>query len=493
VEVLRRQTLYLKYRLLTLFDGMQGERTPEYDPSQNVVFGPRGVLVALPELEAVNPDDRGLIEVAVYRGPGVPEGKQIGAGEIDVEDGEVDARAVLGGGDLIPWPNGRTAVTIYQTLPPAAVIPRYSFVLELLVPSTPVPDVPVDPDAARHVAEFLAGATRESTADPRLEPAHVPAVIDRLGRTAALEPVLNATADPDWRVRKRAAYALCRLGDARVVDALICLLADPQPDVRRSAAETLRLRHDRRACEPLIQALGDPDVSVRSAAAVALRTCGDARAVEPLLQLLSDASADLRLRCEVAWALGTLRDPRALSPMLDLLRQPARELNRPDRTAWHHAWRLSRSVQTGLSFYGAGAVRPLLRMLQDPDYRVRQEAAWALHNIHDPRVLPAIIEAANDPHPEVRHTARELLKVDDSEGDFDQLLAALEHESPLGRLIIGEFAGRHGDPRALPALERVRDMDQTLVAPGVRMCQVAEESIALITARQRAMNRDPRP
>ena len=61
------------------------------------------------------------------------------------------------------------------------------------------------------------------------------------------------------------------------------------------------------AVEPLIKALGDSDYRVREGAAEALGTIGDGRAVEPLIRALNDANGDVREGA--AGALGKIGEP----------------------------------------------------------------------------------------------------------------------------------------------------------------------------------------
>jgi hypothetical protein len=123
-----------------------------------------------------------------------------------------------------------------------------------------------DADAIRMRAEVL-GPVKDSHS------AHRPIVDLGKGKT---------------RVRGLAAMALGQVGEA-AVDSLIDALSDKEWRVRRAAAESLGRIGDPRAVEPLVATLRFEDVDVRSAAVTALIRIG-----EPAVTALKDA-----LRSEV--------------------------------------------------------------------------------------------------------------------------------------------------------------------------------------------------
>ncbi|RMD59060.1 MAG: NACHT domain-containing protein, partial [Nitrospirae bacterium] len=63
--------------------------------------------------------------------------------------------------------------------------------------------------------------------------------LGKIGDTRAVEPLIEALGDDDWRVRERAAEALVKIGDAKAVDALIKALGDDDSWLRWSAAYAL--------------------------------------------------------------------------------------------------------------------------------------------------------------------------------------------------------------------------------------------------------------
>jgi HEAT repeat protein len=112
-------------------------------------------------------------------------------------------------------------------------------------------------------------------------------VLGRIG-ASAVEPLLSALKDDDWRVRVGAARALGRIGDSRAVEPLLGALKDDDWHIRVAAATALGRIGDSRAVEPLIGALKDPEVHMRQSAAMALGQLGDGCAIEPIKAALED-------------------------------------------------------------------------------------------------------------------------------------------------------------------------------------------------------------
>ena len=130
----------------------------------------------------------------------------------------------------------------------------------------------------------------------------------------AMEPLIAALKDAEWRVHHAAAEALGEIKDPRAVEPLIAALKDAEWRVRAAAAYALGKIKDPRAVEPLIAALKNES---RAAAAYALGEIKDPRAVEPLIAALKDAK--WRVREAAAEALGKIGDPRAVEPLIDAL------------------------------------------------------------------------------------------------------------------------------------------------------------------------------
>lgn len=118
---------------------------------------------------------------------------------------------------------------------------------------------------------------------------------ERLGRAVHRVPRTD-----DDLVRERAAWVLLNGRDERLVEPLVDAMADADWRVRAYAAWGLSMAgpsvtRDRRAQERLVAALRDPIWRVRSAAAFALWEIGDSSAVAPMRHALADAAWQVRL------------------------------------------------------------------------------------------------------------------------------------------------------------------------------------------------------
>ncbi len=235
-------------------------------------------------------------------------------------------------------------------------------------------------------------------------------------RHLAVEPLIAALKDAEWRVRKAAAEALGAIGDARAVEPLIAALKDEEWDVRAAAAKALGAIGDARAVEPLIAALKDAEWRVRLAAAEALGKIKDPRAVEPLIAALKER----RLRWSAAESLGKIGDPRAVEPLIAALKDEVSNVREAaaqalDHLGWEPAqdeiagwyWMAKRDWDKCVAL-GSFAVEPLSAALKDEEWDVRQ-AAEALGKIGDARAVEPLIAALKDAEWHVRKAAAEAL------------------------------------------------------------------------------------
>jgi HEAT repeat protein len=122
-------------------------------------------------------------------------------------------------------------------------------------------------------------------------------------------------ADPDWRVRAGAAWALRNVRDADDAPTFASLLNDECWQVRWNAACVLADFRYAPAADALLARLSDGKEhdKVRGVSGWALARMGDRRALRPLMRMLKHS--DWSLRRLAAEALGDLRDPAALKAL----------------------------------------------------------------------------------------------------------------------------------------------------------------------------------
>ncbi len=131
--------------------------------------------------------------------------------------------------------------------------------------------------------------------------------------------------------------------------------------------------------DELIEKLNDKDDFIVEDAIGALELKGE-EAVDPLISALSHRKKNVRLHA--ASLLGALNDEKAIKPLILTLRDNNKLVRR--------------EASTSLSRMGPAAVDPLIEVLDDPDWRVRGAAAWALGNLNDEKAIPALEKLLDD-------------------------------------------------------------------------------------------------
>ena len=131
--------------------------------------------------------------------------------------------------------------------------------------------------------------------------------------------------------------------------------------------------------DELIEKLNDKDDFVVEDAVGALELKGE-EAVDPLISALSSRKKNIRLHA--ASILGAINDKKAIKPLILTLSDNNKLVRR--------------EASTSLSRMGPDAVDPLIDVLDDPDWRVRGAAAWALGNLNDERAIPALEKFLDD-------------------------------------------------------------------------------------------------
>jgi HEAT repeat protein len=212
----------------------------------------------------------------------------------------------------------------------------------------------------------------------------------------AVEPLIAALKDAEWRVRLAAAESLGKIGDARAVKPLIAALQDDSTLVVATAAKSLGQLGDISAAASLVNLLtSESQVFVCLHAAEALDKLGwkpdnhdksavwyfitkndwkkcveiGLPAVEPLIAILEKVGS-VKKNIDAAWALGMIGDIRAVKPLINALRTAQDE-----RVRWSAAKALGKIGHSR-------AVQPLIDALQDKEWSVRSTAAEALISIY---------------------------------------------------------------------------------------------------------------
>ncbi len=215
------------------------------------------------------------------------------------------------------------------------------------------------------------------------------------GVAAAVPNLIDALASPASRGDVARAFGVIK--DDRTVPALIELLNDPSPYVRSVAVESLGHLKDVRSVPALMDSLvRDQDKRVRLGAAIALGEIGQKKAAKPLTRALLD-DVDPLVRMYAAAALGNIGDksPATIEALIRALRDPEVDV--------------IRNAIGALTKLKAGeAVEPYLSGLATTHANkyVREDAAFSLGVIGDPRAEGALRTLLKDEAESVRENAR---------------------------------------------------------------------------------------
>jgi HEAT repeat protein/cyclophilin family peptidyl-prolyl cis-trans isomerase len=279
-------------------------------------------------------------------------------------------------------------------------------------------------------------------APPPVTPA--PAPIRRAGMPVSPPPspdLVRLLADPEGRVRRRAALAIGRVGLRDGVPPLVERLADPEPEVRQMVAFALGLLGDRSAAEPLRTRLGDPDPLVRGRAAEALGLIGDSAGAAAIGGMIA--------ACVKAGSLSEVAPDDLRYPLA-----PAVE-----------AFRLGVYALARLNAY-----EPLATSVLQPDGRplVRWwPVAYALQRTRNPRAVPALLALARGEGTDTRAFAAAGLGALRERSAVEVLvpMAQAWPSDPRAAVVAVRALGQIADGRAVPALLKLlqtRDLDPAL-------------------------------
>lgn len=179
----------------------------------------------------------------------------------------------------------------------------------------------------------------------------------------------------------------------------------------------------------LIETLGDEDELVRIQASESLEVIG-VPAVEPLIAALNSPNKNIRRYS--ARVLGELGDERAIEPLI---------LNLRDGNKW-----VRRETSGALSKMGEPATVPLIQLLEDPDWKVRGAAAWALGRIGSKEAVEPLIKSLlEDENGFVRSGAANALGNIADERAVEPLKKATKDESSYVRKVSEKYLEKWGE------------------------------------------------
>ncbi len=238
-------------------------------------------------------------------------------------------------------------------------------------------------------------------------------ILSYFGYDSALEALVQATADPDPRVREAAIEGLPGLQDRHAFDTLLEASRHTEERTRAAAMRALGRagRRDMRVVSYLLGALDDPGAWVRYYACQSLGRIGVEDAGERIARLLRDPAGQVRIAA--IEALSHLRSQTAF----EALRRAAASED-PD---------VQRAALIGLGLSEREEALPfLLAGIRASDAATRLVATSTIAHVRGEKALAALREAASDPDPEVWTAAVNLLAVRPGSAATGHLVALLQ-------------------------------------------------------------------
>ncbi|HEY2381421.1 MAG TPA: HEAT repeat domain-containing protein [Terriglobia bacterium] len=180
--------------------------------------------------------------------------------------------------------------------------------------------------------------------------------LGRIGDSGTLSKVSRKIASPSALVRATAAAALGDLGDKGATSVLLSTVNDPDPSVRIQTILALaKLKVPE--LEPVMKAeaiRAEASAGERQAAIVGLGNIKSIRAVGDLILIATNAIEQEHTRSAAIAALGAIGDKRAVRPIVKLLNDPSDTV------------RFNAAASLG-TLGGSDAEEGLIRLLRDPN------------------------------------------------------------------------------------------------------------------------------
>lgn len=254
--------------------------------------------------------------------------------------------------------------------------------------------------------EVLLASTR--LADPASRNVAISMLAANWGHSEnARNAVIRLTADPEAKVRQRAATALSEgwPGHPAAREAVQSLVHEEDPDTRWAVAQALSYgwSNDPSARDTLIWLTGDKVRVVRSRAVNALpHWAGDPTARDAILRFATDPEASKRQEAAMLLKQGWAGDPSARDAILPLVADPERLVRQAAASALPQGWPGDPQ-----------ALDSLLLLASDEEMLVRGLSALALAAgwAGEPKALNAVLRLASDGDSEVRRYAVRALTV----------------------------------------------------------------------------------
>jgi molecular chaperone DnaK (HSP70)/HEAT repeat protein len=222
----------------------------------------------------------------------------------------------------------------------------------------------------------------------------------------------KALADPEWRVRESAIFALCDFRDPRAYQlAAQALQQETVDEVFAAAAWGLRNSYEPEAVPALKASLQAQNLEIRERALESLGNNGSQEAAQVIHQVLT-LEAEPDIRYAAALSLLEINGERALPDLITMIKNESAEARLAMLRAIFHASNYL-GIQLGNSKHAKNLLAVLEMALNDSDSEVRLAVIWILawmrHSKAEELLISACQAEENQPfNHEIRHIATSL-------------------------------------------------------------------------------------
>ncbi len=207
--------------------------------------------------------------------------------------------------------------------------------------------------------------------------------------TENFQTLVDELHHPDKNVRSKAAVSIGKLDDTASVNILLnALVTEPDMYVREDITWAL-VRVKEAALQPLIQLLDDANPSTRHLATHVLGKIGGQEVVDSLIHTLYDTEP--MVISKAAFGLAQVGDERAIPTLVSLVGHENRDVQT--------------MLMDVLERFDKSSVQPLIGLMANDRWQVREHAADILGAIGDKAAIPVLVEALKDEIWQVRFAA----------------------------------------------------------------------------------------
>lgn len=259
----------------------------------------------------------------------------------------------------------------------------------------------------------------------------------RLGDESSLPAVLRCCEHEAVWVRVASLVTLGEIGTAAEVERLISGIKDRDIQIRQAAQEALIHLSSRtntvEFIEPLLQ---DENVNVRRAAAQVLGEIDASKLFEKIFVYLKDS--DWWVRETVIASVSKIKDPGVFAAAVELL-------SHPDASMRRHAMDILVNIGNAL------AVFPIVQLLKDQDFDVRERAVAALGQIGSAETVPILAGLLTIPS--MVYAAAEAMGNIGHSSAVPPLIQQLPKADTRARLVIMNALEKLNASESIPTLE----------------------------------------